>query len=297
MNYKRILVSIYKKSHTYLSRGHNMGRYSIIAKFVRKTESILKSDFAVVHGNKMFLDPYDSLSLSINGVYDEFDTKLIKKQVKSGYRVIDLGANIGYHSLLFSNLVGKTGAVYSFEPNPNNVKLLKKSIEVNNIQNITVEQYAASNTYSNCKLYLTDVSSNGTIRFDGAKEIESHKKEPIIIDTLIIDDYFSEIELADKIDFIKINIEGFELRALQGMSKILEENKNLKIFIEFSTKAIREAGSDPQEVLNILETNGFTIYYVDDIKNKLDLADKKLLMTSNTCYKKTINLFCIKESK
>ncbi len=126
-----------------------MGRYSIVTKIMRKTESVLKSDFAVVHGNKMFLDPMDCLNLSISGVYGEFDTELVKEQVKSGNRVIDLGANIGYYSLLFSNLVGKTGAVYSFEPNPNNVKIVEKRVlRLTIFKNITVEQNGASNTNS-----------------------------------------------------------------------------------------------------------------------------------------------------
>ena len=81
------------------------------------------------------------------------------------------------------------------------------------------------------------------------------------------------------------------------MSKILKENKNLKIFIEFSRRALEYAGSDPRELLNLLENEGFTIYYVDDIKNKIVIADKNLLMTSNTCMIKTINLFCVKETK
>ena len=296
MNFKRIVIPAYLKCIKYFSRGHNLGKYSIIRKIVKKTESMLKSDFTIVQGNKMFLDKWDSLDLSINGVYNEFDTKLIKEQVKSGYRVIDLGANIGYHSLLFAKLVGESGSVYSFEPEPKNFELLKKNIIVNKFQNIISEPHAISNTNSNCNLYVGRFSSGGNLICEPRKP-ERFEKKPIIIQTIILDDYFSEIDLVDKIDFIKIDIEGSELKALQGMSKILKENKNLKIFIEFSRRALEYAGSDPRELLNLLENEGFTIYYVDDIKNKIVIADKNLLMTSNTCMIKTINLFCVKETK
>ena len=79
------------------------------------------------------------------------------------------------------------------------------------------------------------------------------------------------------------------------MSKILRESKNLKIFIEFMRDALADADSDPEELLNLLEKEGFTIYYVDDYKNKIVVADKNLLMTSDTYKTKTINLLCIKE--
>ena len=125
--------------------------------------------------------------------------------------------------------------------------------------------------------------------------MELYEKETINIQTLVLDDYFSKLNLINKIDFVKIDAEGSELRVLQGMSKILRENKNLKIFIEFMRDTLEEAGSDPEELLNLLEKEGFKIYYVDDHKNKLVVADKNLLMTSDIYITKTVNLLCIKE--
>ena len=111
----------------------------MLRKIVKKTESVLKSNSAFVHGNEMFLDKWDALDLSINGVYNDFDTKVVKEHIKLGDKVIDVGAHIGYFSLLFSKLVGEKGNVYSFEPEPKNIKLLIKNIAVTNIQNSTLE--------------------------------------------------------------------------------------------------------------------------------------------------------------
>ena len=295
MNWKKEIVPVYKKCLNFASRGQGLGKNPIIRKIVKKTESILKSDFALVQGNKMFLDKWDALCLSINGVYNEFDTKLVKEHVKSGDRVIDVGAHIGYFSLLFSKLVGEKGNVYSFEPEPKNIKLLKKNIMINKIQNITLEPHPVSNTNESCKLYVGQFTSGGNRMYRPDRIIELYEKEPINVQTLVLDNYFSKLELTDKIDFIKIDVEGSELRVLQGMSKILRESKNLKIFIEFMRDALEDAGSDPEELLNLLEKEGFTIYYVDDYKNKIVVADKNLLMTSDTYKTKTINLLCIKE--
>ncbi len=294
MNWKKKIVPIYKKCLNVSSRGNNLGRYSIVRKIVKKMESILKSDFAEVHGNKMFLDKWDALSLSINGVYNEFDTKLVQDHVNSGDVVIDVGAHIGYFSLLFSNLVGETGHVYSFEPEPKNIKLLKKSITINNIQNISLEPHPVSNINESCKLYVGQFTSGGNRIHCPDKMIELYEKEPINVETLVLDDYFSKLNLLNKINFVKMDCEGSELRVLQGMKKILRESKNLKIFIEFDVDALEDAGSDPKELLNLLEKEGFIIYYVDDYKNKMILADKNLLMTSDTLRTKTVNLLCIK---
>ena len=295
MNWKKKIVPIYKKCLNSTSRGHGLGKNPVLRKIVKKTESVLKSNSVFVHGNEMFLDKWDALDLSINGVYNDFDTKVVKEHIKLGDKVIDVGAHIGYFSLLFSKLVGEKGNVYSFEPEPKNIKLLKKNIAVNNIQNITLEPHPVSNINENCKLYVGQFTSGANRIYRPDRTMELYEKDTINIQTLVLDDYFSKLNLTNKIDFVKIDAEGSELRILQGMSKILRENKNLKIFIEFMRDTLEEAGSDPEELLNLLEREGFKIYYVDDHKNKVVVADKNLLMTSDIYITKTVNLLCIKE--
>ena len=69
--------------------------------------------------------------------------------------------------------------------------------------------------------------------------------------------------MIDKINFIKIDVEGAESKVLHGMNKILQESKNLKIFTEFMRNYIENSGHDPKKMLDILLDNGFKIYYVD----------------------------------
>ena len=172
---------------------------------------------------------------------------------------------------------------------------MKKNIAVNNIQNITLEPHPVSNINESCKLYVGQFTSGANRIYRPDKIMELYEKDTINIQTLVLDDYFSKLNLTNKIDFVKIDVEGSELRVLQGMSKILRENKNLKIFVEFGRDALEDAGSDPEELLNLLEREGFKIYYVDDYKNKVVVADKNLLMTSDIHITKTVNLLCIKE--
>ena len=83
-----------------MSQGHGFAKNPIIKKILKNIEGNLKIEFAEVQGSKMFLDPGDSLNLSINGVYGELDTQIIREQIKEGDIVIDVGANIGYYTLI-----------------------------------------------------------------------------------------------------------------------------------------------------------------------------------------------------
>lgn len=103
-----------------------MGKSKPIKKILSSLESQLKSDFAIVNGCKMYLDPNDTFNLSINDVYGDFETNIMKNYIKEGDIVIDVGANIGYFTLLFSKLVGENGKVFAFEPESKNFELLKK---------------------------------------------------------------------------------------------------------------------------------------------------------------------------
>jgi len=125
---KKILRRLYKKSEDFLSQ-RGLNRYFIVRASSDILRSHLKSNFVEVNGHKIFLDSLDSLRLSINGIYEEFETQMLKKIINKEETVVDIGANIGYYTLIFAKLVGDKGKVFAFEPEPNNFELLKKKCE------------------------------------------------------------------------------------------------------------------------------------------------------------------------
>lgn len=137
---KKILVQCYRIIRPLLI-GYGIGRLYPIQYLLKQ----LKSNFAVVQGHKMFLDSKDSLGLSLKGVHEEFETELVKRMIKRGDVVLDIGANIGYYTLIFAKIVGEDGKVFAFEPDPTNFALLKRNVEINGYKNILLVQKAVSN--------------------------------------------------------------------------------------------------------------------------------------------------------
>ena len=136
---KKKIHAIYKKSFK-IFIGTNIGRYGIVRKLCRFLSYNLKPDWVEIEGEKMYLDDVDSLCLSINGIHEKIITNLIKKEIHSGDVVLDIGAHIGYYTLQFANLVGSTGKVYAFEPEPKNFELLKKNVQINKHDNVVLIQ-------------------------------------------------------------------------------------------------------------------------------------------------------------
>lgn len=287
-NKKRFLASAYHNIIKRSSKGYGIGKHKPVRKILNRIQSFVKTDFAEVQGSKMYLDPNDSLNLSINGVYGELDTRIMKEHVLKNDIVIDVGANIGYYTLLFSRLVGDQGKVFSFEPEPNNFEILKKNIEVNSYKNVKIEPVALSDKNGELDLFVSDNMLNHKIY-----RTENTTKS-IKIKTITLDDYISKHELTDKINFVKIDVEGAELKVMNGMKHILQESKKLKIFTEFMFHHLRQCGSEPKDLVDLLLDEGFEIHYVDPQKDLIVPADLTRLITDNT-YPGTVNLFCTRE--
>lgn len=274
-----------------MAKGHGLSKYYPIRTVMKKIESNLKSDFAEIQGSKMFLDPTDSLDLSILGVYGELDTKIIKNQLRPGNVVIDVGANIGYYTLLSAKSVGDSGKVFAFEPEPKNFELLQKNVIVNNYKNTVIENFAVSDSDGDAHLFLAKNGIVGHRIYDSKKCVDS-----ILVKKITLDDYFSKLNLLDKINFVKIDVEGFEFGVLKGMTQIIKKSNELKLFVEFNRLGVKEAGFDPEEMLDFLYQNNFKIYFLNYQKNTVYEADRNELLTSEENLKENINILCSKQN-
>lgn len=259
-----------------------------------------RPDYIVVQGNKMYLDPIDSLGLSIKE-YEPLATRLVQRSLKEGDVFVDVGAHIGYYTLLAAKKVG-TGKVYAFEPHPDNIAILQKNIEVNGYSNVEIIQNAVSDKRGKVKLYVCDYNWGGHSIFNFYKKPElviphTYKKEEqrekfIEVEAITLDGVFGN----DNVDFIKMDIQGAEGLALKGMRNLLLKNKSIKVLAEFWPKSLGMGNFDPEKYLNTFRKLGFQIYEVDEKKKKIILRDISYLVKNYTPEnKKSVNLFFIRE--
>ena len=225
--------------------------------FVKKAmESLIRLLNPIkVLDHKMYINPKDdSLGLFRYGSYELPVIDVFKKYIKKGDTALDLGAYIGYHTLIMAKLTGSEGEVYAFEPDAVNFDYLKKNVEDNGYaNNVTAVCKAISNRTGKGRLYYGNSASLHTIYDpDGKKWTE--------VDVVSLDDYFKD----KKIDFIKMDIEGAEGMALEGMKNMLENNPNLKMVIEYQPEMLKKAGTDPKEFLETLKAFGFKSVKVDN---------------------------------
>jgi len=287
--YKKILRKIFKKTEGAFS-GKGLDRNPIVNASYKFLRSRLKSDYVEIDGNKMFLDPLDNLRLSINKIYEEYETEVVKKIIKKGDIVLDLGANIGYYTLIFAKLVGDKGKVFAFEPEPNNFNLLKKNVEVNGYQNIVLIPKAVSSKTEKHKLYIFDEDTGShTI-------IETEKNQKYIeIDSVCLDDYF--VKFDGKINFIKMDIEGYEGEAIKGMTSLLQKSDRIGILMEFAPYLIEKSGMKPDEYISLFNDPNWKIYVLNRRKKKTTPANMKELWKKNVIKNKAhYNLLCLKSS-
>lgn len=203
-----------------------------------------------------------------NLVHEKATTDLFEKTVKEGDVVLDLGANIGYFTLLAAKLTGPNGKVFSFEPEPKNFQYLKKNIEINNYNWAMPFQKAVSEKNGTTKLFVCSYDTgHHTINQNEGIEAYSRgrkiKEKSIEIETIALDS-FLEGEIS-RVDVVKMDVEGAEMLALKGMDGILKSNQNIKMFVEFFPLLIEKMGSSPKEFIRkLLEDYKFSMYVIPE---------------------------------
>lgn len=228
-------------------------------------------------------------TFSKDEIYEKSTTKAIKKLIKSGMNVINIGANIGYYTVLIAQQISPTGKIFTFEPFPSNVRFLQKNVEVNDCKNVEIISKAVSNKTQKANLWLKD---SGTQHFVSSRELSDFNK--IEIETITIDDFLSEKNI--KIDFVLIDAEGSEKYVLEGMEKTLQANPDLEIITEYNPHTLELAGTSGQSFLDFIEKLRFSTYLIDDASQKIKPITKSEIFEQFK-YPNVANLYLTKKSK
>lgn len=185
------------------------------------------------------------------GDYEPELKKIFRSIIKQGDHVLDVGANIGFHTLYFSELVGKEGKVIAFEPVLSNFRFLQENIKLNNFKNIEQKNIALSDKNETIKINADENSKN-----PGSFNLFERNGD-ISVQCRIGD----ELLINERLDFVKIDVEGFEGYVLQGLIETLDKYKPVIVF-EYDYNYQEKAGLPQDHIFKMLKKIGYQFYEI-----------------------------------
>lgn len=213
---------------------------------------------------KISLQPMKNIGITgLIYIFRKFEeqSSFMLDYLKEGMTVLDIGANIGYYSLIFSNIVGQNGKVYSFEPTKSTYTKFIKNIELNQCKNIFSYNKALSNVNEKRKLYYADDHGRNAFAPEGKNtEFED-------VECISLDEFINQNNL--KVDFIKIDVEGAELLVLKGALNFLK-NYNGPIYCEFNKTKINNLEYELKDLVSFIINLDFEICVYNEKKKKLE---------------------------
>lgn len=189
--------------------------------------------------------------IAVRRTHEPHVTRVMRPLLQPGTVMIDIGANIGYYTLLAASCVGSTGKVIAFEPSVANCALLHRSLQANHVENVVLHNVAVADTARVVGFRMYD--SNGYI-------IPDHPStHPEQVQTVTLDHVLRD---EPRIDLIKMDIEGAEGRALQGMHRVMQRCQPI-IFTELHPAALHAVSHmTPEEYLDKLRAFDYALYVI-----------------------------------
>jgi FkbM family methyltransferase len=213
------------------------------------------SHTVALNGFDFVLDKIDSLGLASPSPFEPDTLQALEKLTKPGFRVLDIGANIGFFTAHLARLVGASGQVIAIEPNKENFALLRENVRRNHLTNAVLHNLAVGENDGNAALYLSDWNGGMHRMYESVCCTEAIETVQVSkVDNLVA---------GKKIDLIKIDIEGYEYFALKGARDCLIRNPHIKIVTEYCPASLMEAGASPLGFLEYLESLGLYPHALD----------------------------------
>lgn len=216
INFARACLTHYERHPT------EKGAYYRFMNDMKFYVNFLEKDKALVNIIEDFL---------LHGTYEPQTTALVRKWVKPGMICLDVGASIGYFTLLFAKIVGVNGKVYSIEPTSNQHRYLMESIEANHFTNIEAHNIGAWGSE-------TDIH----LKMNLGNEQVVHVKP---LDSIFVAN--------EPVDFVKIDTDGAEPEVLKGLEETIKRSPHMKMVIEYYPQYIKNLGLNPRDMMDFLD--------------------------------------------
>lgn len=184
---------------------------------------------------------------------DRAERQLLQRNLANGAVVVDAGANIGIYSEFLSRCVGPNGVVHSFEPAPDNFMRLRCATR--NLANVRPCAAVVGEHSGQTMLYVSD-KLNVDHR---AYASDGSARQALQVRMVALDDHF---KTGERVDLLKLDIQGYELHALRGAKRIINENDEIKLLLEFWPYGIKQSGGDWPDLIDVLKSFGMKIMLV-----------------------------------
>lgn len=214
-----------------------------------------------VHGEQ---DQFVSRRIREEGVWEPYESSLILKLLRPGDVFVDVGANIGYFSALAASVVGDEGAVFAFEPDPDNFRLLQASAALNGQQNcIMPVQAALSDMTGEGQLFLAEGNLGDHQVYAGE---EARPSLPI---ALYQGSDFLRSRL-QRLDLLKVDTQGSEFHVIAGLLPLLLSlQRKPRVIIELTPYSLRQAGATGRALIELLAQLAQPMWMIDHIEGRL----------------------------
>mgnify|MGYP000176852642 FL=1 len=207
-------------------------------------------------------DQHVSKGIAENGVWEVYESQLVIERLQAGEAFIDVGANIGYYSVLASQWVGEAGRIYGFEPDPNNFSLFEANVALNKLNNVECFNVALSNCDNEGALYLNDSNFGDHQIYDNGDGRDSFAIQLRNGSTLL-----SSVE---NIRLVKIATPGAEYQVLSGLLPLLKKQAGpLSLIVEFWPYGLKKSGSSATQLLDLLLSLQLPLSIIDHLGHSL----------------------------
>lgn len=209
------------------------------------------------HGFRMDLNLRDFICQVVwaTGEFEQHTTHLLLALLQPGDTVIDVGANVGYFTLLAGRAVGTSGKVHAFEPVPATRADLDRNVELNRLAQVIVHEEALSDATGEATIYLGPESKTGIAALRPFDEQAGR----LTIRTARFDELVPD---AHPVRIVKIDVEGAELRVLEGMRECLGRH-HPDLIVEICDEYLREMNTSAEAVCELLDGHGYRMYGMD----------------------------------
>jgi len=204
-----------------------------------------------------------SRQIQRHNIWEPYETSLLVGRLKHGDVFLDIGANIGYYSVLASAIVGEAGMVIAYEPDGANFALLRRNLRLNRAVNVMAFQAALSDYEGSGCLFLSRDNKGDHRLYDSGDDRDCKKVRVLSAGAHLR-------SLVQRVDFVKIDTQGCEYAVLKGMKEIVLANRgHLTMMVEFWPFGLRLAGAGAEELLDLLAVFGMPLHLIDHYGGRL----------------------------